>query len=138
MTYRKTPRRHWSAAVSARRWFVIVAFISAALITLIVFLVVGYEYVGKSLGPGESTFNLGFGALNFRAIIGMPIPQSGTSGLVIGVLLANLPQLVRSVLYFAYNSLFTCMLLCHEYSQFALQDRHKALRVSKPSGKQST
>ena len=47
------------------------------------------------------------------------------------ILLANLPQLVLSSLYFMYNSLYTCMLSATEWSRFA-RDR-KALRVTSPT-----
>ena len=50
------------------------------------------------------------------------------------VLLANTPQLLLSVLYFLYNSMYTRMLAASEWSRFALQKR--GLRVSSPQGSQ--
>ena len=46
------------------------------------------------------------------------------------VLLANLPQIILSALYFLYNTLFTCILTSFEWSKFAQQK--KALRVTSP------
>lgn len=45
------------------------------------------------------------------------------------ILVANLAQPILSFLYFAYNGLFTCMLLGYEWSQYA--HHRKGLRVSR-------
>lgn len=58
------------------------------------------------------------------------IPSVGTIGLVSNALIANLPQLLLSLLYLAYNGLYTAMLLADEWSRFAYQ--RKPLRVSEP------
>ena len=50
------------------------------------------------------------------------------------VLIANSPQLVLTILYFLYNSLYTSMFAAFEWSRFALQ--RKGLRVSSPTGSQ--
>ena len=59
-------------------------------------------------------------------------PTSNT--LIPMVLLANTPQLLLSILYFLYNSVYTRMLATSEWSRFALQ--RKGLRVSSPQGSQ--
>ena len=52
-------------------------------------------------------------------------------------LLANLPQIILSFLYLTYNSLFTGMLLGHEWSLFS--HHHRTLRVTSPQpGQRST
>lgn len=48
--------------------------------------------------------------------------------MVANSLVANLPQLIFSMLYFACNGLITTMALAHEWSQYAIQ--RKGLRVS--------
>lgn len=51
------------------------------------------------------------------------------------VLIANLPQVILSFLYFAYNGMFTAMLLGYEWTSYA--SKRKGLRVSRvPSGLQ--
>lgn len=50
------------------------------------------------------------------------------------VLLANLPQLLISLLYILYNDLFTRMSLCREWVAFSRSPQR--LRVSRPSGSQ--
>ena len=53
------------------------------------------------------------------------------------ILMANLPQTILSFLYLTYNSLFTCMLLGHEWSLFSYH--HRPLRVTSPRpGQRST
>lgn len=50
------------------------------------------------------------------------------------ILLANLPQVIVSFLYFTYNGLFTCMLVAKEWNNFA--HKRKPLRVAYPVEKQ--
>ena len=62
------------------------------------------------------------------------LSESSSHVLLSSVLVANLPQLVLSILYFTYNSLYTSMLAAHEWSRFARY--RKALRVTRPTGEQ--
>ncbi|KAI6820880.1 hypothetical protein KC332_g9447 [Hortaea werneckii] len=80
--------------------------------------------------------NACFGSVDARALIDIGLPQLGSAGLVLSVLLANLPQAIVSFLYLTYNGLFTCMCLAHEYSQYGLAGRKKPLRVTTPHGQQ--
>ena len=50
--------------------------------------------------------------------------------------LINLPQLLFSVLYFAYNGLYTCMVSGHEWGKFETEKEGRTLRVSEPKGRQ--
>ena len=76
---------------------------------------------------GANIWSIGFGTVNTNAIL-------DGRGLLPMVLLANSPQLLLSVLYFLYNSMYTCMLAAAEWSRFARQ--RKGLRVSSPHGSQ--
>jgi hypothetical protein len=50
-------------------------------------------------------------------------------------LVANIPQLILSIIYFSYNGLLTAMLMGHEWTSYA--HKRKGLRVSrKPAGMQ--
>lgn len=73
-------------------------------------------------------WNIGFGAANPSQLNARTSNQRHLSN----VLLANLPQLIVSLLYFNYNGVFTCMLMCEEWASFTLRDR--PLRVSNPRG----
>ena len=77
-------------------------------------------------------FSLGFGAVDTRAMI---TPDAFPNDMVVLALVANSPQVVLSFCYFAYNSIFTAMLLGYEWTSYA--DKRKGLRVSaRPKGSQ--
>jgi hypothetical protein len=52
----------------------------------------------------------------------------GSSGIVPTTIVANIPQLAFSIVYLAYNNLFTRLLLADEFARFATH--RKGLRVS--------
>lgn len=68
----------------------------------------------------------GFGTIDPRSVIsGREFPTD----MVSLTLIANLPQLVLSFLYFAYNGLFTAMLMGFEWLSYA--HKRKGLRISR-------
>lgn len=80
----------------------------------------------------SNAFRLGFGAIDPRTLI-----SSGSmpTDMVSLALIANLPQVILSFLYFAYNSLFTAMLMGYEWMSYA--HKRKGLRISRiPTGHQ--
>jgi len=123
--------RRRSAAFSPKRWAITMSLcvgailIAGGLLSMAIQSIVGEQF---------SMLDLGFGSLRPNAIFNIGIPQSGTTGLIGCVLFANLPQLIVSVLYLMYNSLYTCMHLAHEYSGYAIE--RKPLRVTEPKGSQ--
>lgn len=78
-------------------------------------------------------WSVGLGQISTQTLI-----SSGgytISSVVANSLVANLPQLIFSMLYFACNGLITTMALAHEWSHYAIQ--WKGLRVSaEPMGSQ--
>lgn len=68
---------------------------------------------------------IGFGAIDARTIIS----YTYSLPIISCILIANLAQTILSFLYFSYNSLFTAMLLGHEWASYA--HRRKGLRVSR-------
>ena len=81
-------------------------------------------------------WSLGFGNVNPETLISMNHNQdlSGPTHVVFTTLIANSPQIILSFLYFAYNGIFTCMLLAEEWSAYGFQ--RKFLRVTTPRGQQ--
>ena len=75
-------------------------------------------------------WNLGFGAVNAQSTVTMGMQGKGAETVIANTLLANLPQLILSFLYFLYNSLFTQMLLADEWNRYAHE--RKGLRVTSP------
>lgn len=49
--------------------------------------------------------------------------------LILSVILANIPQVLMSLIYFNYNALFTCIFLADEWDRF-FGEKKKGLRVS--------
>ena len=71
-------------------------------------------------------WNLGFGQASTLFLVSL-----GTSlNLTGNIVLANLPQLILSLLYFFYNAIYTCQLVTNEWSQFSRY--RKRLRVTIP------
>ncbi|KAK5696441.1 hypothetical protein LTR97_007742 [Elasticomyces elasticus] len=88
--------------------------------------------LGSSAKPSQthaSPFST-FGAIDTNNVI----TNSLGAGLIANVVLANTPQLILSFIYIFYNDAFTRMLMSYEWAQFA--ETRKALRVSRPRGKQ--
>ncbi|RMY46955.1 hypothetical protein D0865_08957 [Hortaea werneckii] len=135
VTFRAPLRRRWFAAASFKRWFLTMGLCLAALGTSIHFEVLGLGRMA-SYTKVSLALNTGFGAVDSRALLDAGLPRLGSESLVPSLLLANLPQAIVSFLYLAYNGLFTCMCLAHEYSKYGLPDRKKALRVTSPRGQQ--
>ena len=81
-------------------------------------------------------WSLGFGNVSPETLIAINdrLNWSGPAGLIFTVLLANSSQIILSFLYFAYNGIFTCMLLAKEWSAFA--SKRSFLRVTTPIGRQ--
>ena len=81
-------------------------------------------------------WSLGFGNVSPETLISMnhrrDVPGSG--GVILTVLAANSPQIILSFLYFAYNGIFTCMLLAEEWNAYA--SKKSFLRVTSPTGGQ--
>lgn len=59
---------------------------------------------------------------------------SNIKGLVVNILLANLPQIILSFIYLTYNAAFTAICITNEYGGFSKV--RKPLRVSNPHGNQ--
>ncbi|KAL6921275.1 hypothetical protein FSST1_005301 [Fusarium sambucinum] len=92
-------------------------------------------------GPHDlkSLWGLGFGTANELTLIqgrGFTENQFGSDeNIFFVVLISNLPQLIFSLLYFQYNSLFTAMAAAKEWSDFG--HKRRPLRVSSnPRGQQ--
>jgi hypothetical protein len=78
---------------------------------------------------GKQLWAMGFGLGD-----GTSFWQNAPNSLYGNILLANLPQLIFSMLYFIYNGLYTVMSLAAEWASISSQ--RKPLRVSRPAGAQ--
>lgn len=94
-------------------------------------------------GIESSPYSLGFGVYNSAAILNIFPTSDGdltaedfssNSILIAMVMVANLPQVIVSCLYFAYNTVYTSMVSADEWSRFT--HTRKALRTTDPKGEQ--
>jgi hypothetical protein len=104
-----------------------------ALSTVAALLFYGVRKINSiSKSSPSRTFRFGFGAVDSRALLSS---NSMPTDIIMLALIANLPQVLLSLLYFAYNGLFTAMLMGYEWTSYAY--KRKGLRVSRrPFGAQ--
>ncbi|KAJ5354961.1 uncharacterized protein N7496_012173 [Penicillium cataractarum] len=115
---------------TVRRWAGCIFLWLACVIVGVVFMMKGVNLVGI-----KNAFTLGFGALSLNAIVAKSGYEGGTSRSILTTsLIANLPQLLLSGLYFMYNAVLTSMTATHEWSMFA--HKRTTLRVTLPLGAQ--
>ncbi|WAO95319.1 Hypothetical protein NCS54_01293200 [Fusarium falciforme] len=129
------PGKHrWAASVSVLRYGVTVVLCVGALSLTSYLLYLGVEHVSVYETPSlAALWNRGFGQLSVDALIDFSGIMS-LEGPVVMVLIANLPQLILSLLYTALNGMWTAMLVGVEWNTYGQE--HKGLRTSSPAGNQ--
>jgi len=134
---RPTTKRWWSAPTTIR-WTITIIMCSIAIIISIYLLRTGY--IGLD-GMGLSPFSIGFGDYNQNAVLRLGTVSYPTSSdfssnaiLIQMVTVANIPQVIVSCLYFAYNTVYTSMVSADEWSRFTIN--RKTLRTTDPAGLQ--
>ncbi|KAF7511429.1 hypothetical protein GJ744_004618 [Endocarpon pusillum] len=120
----------WYQGASWKRWGLCILLWLCCIIVGVVFLLKGIARVGLS-----NIFSVGFGALDLSGIVSTSSYQGGSAAAIITTsLLANLPQLLLSGLYFMSNACITGMAMAAEWSLFS--QKRRSLRVTVPSGHQ--
>ncbi|OQE44821.1 hypothetical protein PENCOP_c002G08560 [Penicillium coprophilum] len=114
-------RRRWGSAVSIRRWVFSIFLGLLAIIACIALLVYGISQIRSKSTVWQATL----GEVNPGTLI---IGNGWPSTLIPIVIIANIPQLLFSFLYFAFNSLLTAMNIAAEWSGYAV--KRKGLRIS--------
>ncbi|KAF6232072.1 hypothetical protein HO173_009666 [Letharia columbiana] len=129
-------RLRWWRAASQRRWLACNVLCISTLVVTGTLLSLGLNNDQLTDRSMSHLWSLGFGNVNAETLIRMNHSQdlSGPAGVILTVLVANSPQILLSFLYFAYNGLFTCMLLAEEWSAYA--SKRRFLRVTSPTGGQ--
>lgn len=94
----------------------------------------GVEHVSVYETPSlAALWNRGFGQVSVDTLIDFTEIMT-LEGPVVMVLIANLPQLILSLLYTALNGMWTAMLVGVEWNTYGQE--HKGLRTSSPVGNQ--
>lgn len=124
-------RMIWSNAASGRRWALSIVLWMIAITVCVGLLIYGLNVAG---GTSSIDWKLPLGSPNSKTII---YGENWPTSVISNVLIANLPQLIFSFLYFSFNGLITTMTLAAEWSGYAQQ--RKGLRVSQnPQREQRT
>ncbi|KAL4748930.1 hypothetical protein BDW72DRAFT_195371 [Aspergillus terricola var. indicus] len=127
LRYSATPKQRWTS-LSRARWV-------TCLLTYVASLAVCVGLLSRGLttmGSTEGIWTSGLAAVSTNTMIqSLDWPR----GLIPNVLIANIPQLIYSGLYFMSNSILTTMTLSGEWANLSLH--RKGLRVSsRPRGHQ--
>ncbi|CAG8949656.1 hypothetical protein HYFRA_00007890 [Hymenoscyphus fraxineus] len=149
---KNTPRR-WRSPKIAHRWWrapsctrlsITLLLCVSAIIMTIGLLYDAYERSAVNASMDEiSPWAMGFGSYNSYSTLpgwggdgsqGAAIDFTSTGILMQLVAMANLPQVIVSCLYFAYNAMYTSMVSADEWSRFT--SHRKALRTTMPRGQQ--
>ncbi|KAF2114324.1 hypothetical protein BDV96DRAFT_660673 [Lophiotrema nucula] len=102
---------------------------------LITLLTLAIQNVTRSGGNADTLIQLGIGRISTMTILKTHLQNKGGVGLIANTFVSNLPQLVLSLFYFYFNSLFTTISTVFEWESYA--QSHKGLRLStKVTGKQ--
>jgi hypothetical protein len=135
----KKPRTlRWWSGPSTVRWLITVTLCSLMIMGVSLLLRVGNQQI-TSANAG-SPYALGFGNYNSAATIHLfkfnevlTASDFTSNSLLIGmVFVANIPQVMVSCLYFAYNTIYTAMVSADEWSRFTTH--RKTLRTTDPVG----
>ncbi|KAK4211282.1 hypothetical protein QBC37DRAFT_402664 [Rhypophila decipiens] len=132
----KYETRHWREAASPRRWFTFVLawFVVMAAATGLLFAGLKPLQLRRLPTTIRDLWDLGFGALTPYTYIVLNLPRHDPDGLIRNILIANLPQLILSIIYILYNGLLSTFLVQREFSRMYKEENMKALRVSEPDG----
>ena len=130
--------KRWWSAPTVLRWFITITLCSIAIVISSLLLKAGIEDVRSA---SEDPFSLEFGDYNENAVLNVATVDTPTSSdftsndvLIQMVAVANIPQVIVSCLYFAYNTVYTSMVSAHEWSRFTTH--RKTLRTTDPVGLQ--
>ena len=138
LSYMSTPKR-WFFPVGRSRWcpFIIMMGVCfAAMAVLLAWGIITINEITEYAVSLKELAEFGLGKINPRALIDTSEGKSWDS-LAKAVLVANLPQLIFSLIYFFLNGVLTVMISTQEWTQFAYV--RKPLRVSFPKpGQRST
>ncbi|KAM0806753.1 hypothetical protein AB5N19_07090 [Seiridium cardinale] len=128
--------RLWMSSASLKRWCILlfICCIILAITGALLGLALHSLQHRKILTTMSGLWSLGFGALTLFTYLVLGLPRQDPAGLISNVLIANLPQLIISIIYIFYNTMLSTFLVQREFSLMYKSDRRKPLRVSEPTG----
>ncbi|KAL2849951.1 hypothetical protein BJY01DRAFT_138957 [Aspergillus pseudoustus] len=120
--YSADPKRRWSS-LSTTRWVICLFTYASSIAICIGLLIHGVTRMESQDGVWTS----GLASINTKTMVNT---LNWPGGLIPNTLIANIPQLIFSLLYFMCNTILTNMALAAEWDRFAVT--RKGLRVSTP------
>ncbi|PUU77998.1 hypothetical protein B9Z19DRAFT_1127492 [Tuber borchii] len=132
--WEKNGVQRWWTSPGGGRWVTCYIFFSIYTFYMAWFLVTRIQSERKIWSMDlKSMWTRGLGKVNGVSLLS----SLKLSNITLTILISNIPQTILSFLYLTYNSLFTGMLLGHEWSLFS--HHHRILRVTSPRpGQRST
>ncbi|KAK7742373.1 hypothetical protein SLS53_004518 [Cytospora paraplurivora] len=128
--------KRWAQAASLKRWLVLLSLCCAmiAVVTILFFVSFG-SLRHRGIHIDLPTFrSMGFGDIQPYTYLAINLPRQDPEGLMLNVLLANLPQFLLSIIYMFYNAMLSTFLVQREFSHMYKEAKRKPLRVSEPIG----
>ncbi|KAK4449779.1 hypothetical protein QBC34DRAFT_350319 [Podospora aff. communis PSN243] len=128
----------WWHAVEPGTWFVAVGFFLGVIGSAS--FCVAHEVVLQTIYHRDASLSglwrLGFGDARWEALISWGQAEMGVRGLFENLVVANVWQVLLSLLYTAFNLILASQLVALEWSRFGNTEKPKGLRVSRPVGEQ--
>lgn len=122
-------RQRWWRSVGVKHFWVVI------LLTLLYAITVGILLWYAIKNAFGTAFSFGFGKTNIQALAQFQADDAGSSGIVPNQLMANIPQVFFSILYMAYNALYSKIHIAVEFDEHSKMAM--GLRVSgRPRGSQ--
>ncbi|KAJ0417378.1 hypothetical protein BJY00DRAFT_303509 [Aspergillus carlsbadensis] len=122
--YNSRPKRRWTS-VSLERWAVTSFMYTSSVILASVLLIYGLSVMRTTK---SGLWTSGFATIDTRTMVST---DYWSRTLISNTLVANIPHLIFSTLYFLINGVLTTMALSTEWSAFGVS--RKGLRVSTPT-----
>ncbi|KAK0627378.1 hypothetical protein B0T14DRAFT_563186 [Immersiella caudata] len=128
----------WWHAVEPETWFVALFFFFGVIGSAS--FCVAHEVILQNIYLRDASlaglWRLGFGDARWEALVSWGQAEMGARGLFENLVIANMWQVLLSLLYTAFNLILASQLVALEWSRFGNTAKPKGLRVSRPEGDQ--
>ncbi|KAK1758869.1 hypothetical protein QBC47DRAFT_409691 [Echria macrotheca] len=133
MQWRTTAVSWWNA-VERRTWataaFLFLGVMASAAVCIAIEVIIQKTYRRDATIYG--LWRLGFGQPRYESLISWGQPETGVVGLVANLAIANMWQVLVSILFTTFNIILASQLVALEWSKFADTRKPRGLRVSRP------
>ncbi|KAH9898808.1 hypothetical protein F4778DRAFT_782912 [Xylariomycetidae sp. FL2044] len=122
-------RQRWLVSAGVKQFWITLG------ITMVYALTLGGLLAYAIVNAADTAFDFGFGQTNIQSLAQFEKDDVGSSGIVPNILVSNVPQVFFSILYLAYNDLYSKIHMAADFNEHS--KRAMGLRVTeKPRGAQ--